>query len=571
LIFLAIVVAIILWMRRLPGMRTETDVEKWKARPRLNTHAGVFSKLVVGDHGAIPCFFLVPKTAANQPAASGTIGDCLELVPNGRKLDLFEVDLWTGDLLPIVTDDYVFGAMPLAFTRVVYPIDDWARRFHVFLRHVYDPYMTGSRFPYTYVDWLLPDDMHIYYRRVSHGTGYADAIFESKGFFSVFGWSRISWNGFGWDVALQNGTTYLSPEAYYAKRPQQGSLVGIFDRTGNEVRLSRKHNGDLAEIDAPGGQFIKLAYDGRERVTHINDSAKNFVQYDYDSEDRLVSASYLDGRRVTYVYNGANRVVEARDSAGISDLKIEYDSQDRVARMTLADGRTYSFRYGPAERGMNSWAELEGPKSQTVRIALSGTSYSIQQVNSATEYIDRRPIDGSMVGRTYTNKFFDFSIKLPENWIVLAADQVAGQNTKAVAYALLAAGSRDKQMHGTRWIVVAASRPRGSTLSQKSALNLAEQEASGLNFMTSMGLAKGFQPIGKPSEVLLGGTRMARLHLAAEVDVGDASYDTRISQLTLVERGYLLMFISSDSLGGESDAESAAKALNSLRFYGQPH
>ena len=289
------------WMLRLPA--TRTDVEKWKVRPHLNPHNGVFSQRVVGRNGAMPCFFLAPKTAVDQPAASGTIGDCLELVPDGRKLNIFEVDLWTGDLVPVVTDDYVPGTMPLAFTRVVDPVNDWARGFHVFLRHVYDPYMTGSRFPFTYVDWLLPDNTDIYYPRVSHGTGYADAVYESAGFFSVFGWSRISWNGFGWDVALQNGTTYLSPEAYSAKRPQQGSLVDIFDEKGNEVRLSRKPNGDLAEIKAPGGQSIKLAYDDRGRVTEIKDSAKNFVQYEYDPEDRLVSVSYLGGRRVGYVYN----------------------------------------------------------------------------------------------------------------------------------------------------------------------------------------------------------------------------------------------------------------------------
>lgn len=383
LIFLAIVVAMVWWMHRLGAMKT--DLEKWQARPHLNTHGGVFSQLVVGDHGAIPCFFLVPKTAVNQPATSGTFGDCLELVPDGRKLDLFEVNLWTGDLLPIVTDDYVPGTMPLAFTRVVYPIDDWARRFQVFLRHVYDPYMTGSRRPYTYIDWTLPDDMHIYYRRVSHGTGYADAVYESGGFFSAFGWSRISWNGFGWDIALQNGTTYLSPEAYDAKRPQQGSLVGIFDEKGNEIQLSRKYNGDLTEIKAPGWRSIKLAYDDRGKVTGINDSANNFVQYEYDPEDRLVSVSYLGGRRVSYVYNGAGRIVEAQDPSGISDLKVDYDSQNRVARVTLPDGSSYSFRYGPVQEGMNSWAEIQGPQSHTVRIALSGTSYSIQQANSATE------------------------------------------------------------------------------------------------------------------------------------------------------------------------------------------
>src|SRR5579862_7186769 len=115
LIFLTIVLAFFAWIRHLPASRT--DIEKWEARPRLNAHSGPFSQRIVGRSGAIPCFFLVPETAIEQPAASGTIGDCLELAPDGRKLDLFEVDLWTGGLAPIVTDDYVLDTIPLAFTR----------------------------------------------------------------------------------------------------------------------------------------------------------------------------------------------------------------------------------------------------------------------------------------------------------------------------------------------------------------------------------------------------------------------------------------------------------------------
>ena len=186
------------WMLRLPA--TRTDVEKWKVRPHLNPHNGVFSQRVVGRNGAMPCFFLAPKTAVDQPAASGTIGDCLELVPDGRKLNIFEVDLWTGDLVPVVTDDYVPGTMPLAFTRVVDPVNDWARGFHVFLRHVYDPYMTGSRFPFTYVDCYCPITRTSTIREYRMVPGMPTRSMN-LGFFSVFGWSRIQleriWLGCG--------------------------------------------------------------------------------------------------------------------------------------------------------------------------------------------------------------------------------------------------------------------------------------------------------------------------------------------------------------------------------------
>lgn len=378
LTFLAVVLALALWVRRLPQSRT--DLEKWKARPQLNRRSGSFSQQIVGTSGPIPCFFAIPKAADDQPGALGTVGDCLELAPDGRKLDLFEVNLWTGDLVPIATDDYVPGTISLAFTRVVSPVDDWARRYQVFLRHVYDPYLTGDRFPYTYLDWTLPDNMHIHYWRVSPGTGYADAVYESGFYFSIFGWSRIKWNGFGWDLALQGGTTYLSPEAYNATRPQQGSLVGIFDDKGNEIRLSRKSNGDLSEIKSPSGQWIKLIYDDRGRIIQIKDSAESWAKYEYDSENRLASVSYRSGRRVIYEYNSTNRVTETQDTAGVSVLRVDYDSNSRVSHLTLADGSAYSFRYGPVQDGMNAWAEILSPQSKVTKIALHRNSYTIEKM-----------------------------------------------------------------------------------------------------------------------------------------------------------------------------------------------
>lgn len=192
-------------------------------------------------------------------------------------------------------------------------------------------------------------------------------------------------------------------------------------------------------------------------------------------------------------------------------MKIDYDSQERVARVTLPDGNSYSFRYGAMHQGMNSWAEIAGPRFQSVRIALSGTSYSIEQVNSAegntappensgnnqksSALVDQRPLAGSIVGHTYTNKFFDFSIDFPENWAVVLVDEAAKQDTRATAYALLAVGSRDKQMNGTRSITIFAARPRGSGLSATAAQNLAQNETNGLNLLAPMGLGRACGPL----------------------------------------------------------------------------
>src|SRR4051812_9467658 len=212
---------------------------------------------------------------------------------------------------------------------------------------------------------------------------------------------------------------------------------------------------------------------------------------------------------------------------------------------------------------------LKGDKTATQPSAQTSPPAKSKDHEQSSHLPDRRPLDGSIVGRKYTNKFFHFSIEFPENWIVILVNQGPSEGPKGVAYVLLSVGSRDKQMHGNRWIVIAATRPRNSSLSAMSVRSLMEKEANDIDLVTSMGLDKGFRPIEKPSEVRLGGRRMTRLHFATEVNVGGSNYETRWSQLALVERGCLLMVISSDPVNRESDAGSAVRALDSLRFFGE--
>jgi YD repeat-containing protein len=367
-IFLAIVCTLAIGVSRLSQFRSDSG--KWKARPELGP-AGP-----PGRSGAIPCFFTVPAMASGQPVSPGSIGDCLMLTPNGKRLELFEVDLWTGEFVPIKTDLFVSGTIPLAFTRVNPPADDWSRRFRIFFRHVYDPYLFMDRFPYTHLQWLMPDNAHVNYRRISKGTGYSDAVYECDAALPGFTHSRVSWNGDGWDVALEDGTTYLSPEAYSAKRPQEGSLVGIFDDTGHEIQLSRRANGDLTEIKSPSGGWIRLAY-AQDKIVETKDSLGNVVEYRYDVQDRLQTVEYPDKRSLMYAYDSSNRIINVLDVHGNSILKVLYDSTGRVIEQTLPSGSTYSFRYGLMQNGMNPWVEISGPQMDTTRVTLDGSGYSI--------------------------------------------------------------------------------------------------------------------------------------------------------------------------------------------------
>jgi YD repeat-containing protein len=372
--------AVAVWVGVRHYLSPPSDYEKWKVRVKAAPDLSISQE--PGRSGLPPCFFIVPSKAVNQPRLnSGSIDDCLTLLPNGERLDVFEIALG-GGFFPVKTDLYVPDTIPLAFTRTYVPLTTWSERFQIFLPHVYDPFLTGSRFPYTYTDWRLPDGQSIHYERISQGTGFADAVFGTVSSSRVFANSRINWNGRGWDWTLPDGTTYLSPEAYNATRPQQGSLVGFFDRNGNEVRLSRGDNGELTEIESPWGRWIRFEY-SQLHMIRAHDSSGNVVEYEYDSSSRLSAVKYSGGQSTKYSYDTANRVVEVEDPSEDVGMEIKYDSIGAVTEIMTDREHTYHFRYTIDKASKTFNAFVGPPTGKVIRVRIqnqAGTlSYSIQK------------------------------------------------------------------------------------------------------------------------------------------------------------------------------------------------
>src|SRR5260370_3928398 len=368
---------------RLKALTSLTDYQKWQARPKLNPGEHKLSKQN-SSRGFNPCLFIVPADAVGQPVVSGSIGECLSLLPDGKKLDLIEVAL-VGFVRPIKTDLFVEDSFPLAFTRTYSPPDDWSTGNRIFLPHVYDPYLTGSRDPYTYLDWLLPDRQLIHYQRISAGAGFVDGVYENASPGSLVGGGRVAWNGWGWDLALEDGTTYLSSEAYQAKRPQKGSLVGIFDKEGNEGRLSRNSDGDLTEVKSPSGRRIRFHYDGAGHMVQAADSSGNKVEYEYDSNDRLRKVKYPSGQSTTYAYDTSNRIVNAEDSLAGTILAVEYDADQRSVAHVTAESRSYDFRYVRDEDPNSGHVDIADSHGKVARIKLQhsekGVFYEVEKMS----------------------------------------------------------------------------------------------------------------------------------------------------------------------------------------------
>jgi hypothetical protein len=197
--------------------------------------------------------------------------------------------------------------------------------------------------------------------------------------------------------------------------------------------------------------------------------------------------------------------------------------------------------------------------------------YGLKRYKDARTAGTKLPNDGSLNGNVYTNDFFQFTVQFPAGWKVLNVDSGPQVDTKATSYLLLLVGNPDSRMHGTRWITIVAAQPPASSAPLSNAEDVAKREADALMAVSAMdpNLGKTFRLSGGPSQISIAGKRMARLDITGQVKVQGKDYDFVSSQLAIIERGYLVMFVFTDPKGQESEREAARKAMDSMHFFGK--
>jgi YD repeat-containing protein len=191
-------------------------------------------------------------------------------------------------------------------------------------------------------------------------------VAESRTAEGEFAGSRIAWNGWGWDLAMPDGQTYLSPEAYNAVRPQQGSIVGIFDSEGHEVKLTRAPNGDLQEITSPSGHWIRLAYNNLGQVASAADDAGDRADYLYDSKSYLQTVLSA-GRETNYTYDPSGILVGV-STPNSFDLLYEHNQAEKSLQLTM-NGDRYKLQLlnniaGSAKEGGSIHFKISGPAAE---------------------------------------------------------------------------------------------------------------------------------------------------------------------------------------------------------------
>jgi YD repeat-containing protein len=290
--------------------------------------------------GRYPCLRIIKAKDAAPGAQEVTLAKCVQGVYLDQELDEIEIDI-SGNLVTRMTDLFIPGKFALAATRCYRAWDNFSRSFGQNAALSWDLFPVGSRQPYTYIEIIPCDGNRLRFERISKGTGYADAVYEHRTTNTVFLGSRINWNGNGWDLKLHDGSLYLFPESYYAKKGIDGALIEFRDANGLAVKMERGERRNLKKISTPDHRWVAFQHDTADRIIAAEDNEKRKVAYLYDHGGRL--AEVRGPNSVTrYSYRDTDLMTIEANGRRIAEFDYYYN---RVSRVTLPGRGTYRFRY----------------------------------------------------------------------------------------------------------------------------------------------------------------------------------------------------------------------------------
>jgi RHS repeat-associated protein len=292
--------------------------------------------------------------------------------PDGEDGD--PVNLVTGLFVHQHTDMALVDTTPLALTRTYRQNDLTSRAFGIGASHSYELFLVGTTFPYTYQDLILPDGGRVHFDRISPGTSYNDAVYESLSP-TIFYKAQLTWNGGGWNIKLKNGTMMVFPDGFNVGRASQSAVIRIVDRNGKTVNITRGTNGVVTRVTSPNGRYIDFTYDASDRVTQARDNIGRTVSYTYDAGGRLWKVTDLAGGVSEYTYNTSHQMLTLKDPKGVVYLTNEYDASGKVTKQTQADNTTYTFAYMLAADGRVTQTDVTAPRGQLRRVTFNADGY----------------------------------------------------------------------------------------------------------------------------------------------------------------------------------------------------
>jgi len=270
------------------------------------------------------------------------------------------VDLSSGEFVYTRTDLTVSDVLPIRLTRTYITNDHYQRAFGIGTTLNYDMFVFGDTLPYTYQELILPNGSPIRFNRISSGTSYIGAVYKSTATAGDWYGATLSYNpssipGAFWVIRTRTGMLYGFPESAAENNQVNQALVGIEDRNGNMLKLTRNGSALLTQIASPSGRYINIARDAEGRIIQATDNGGRSVSYTYDSAGHLASVTDVNGGVTTFAYNSNDLMTSITDPRNITYLTNQYDSSGRVIEQTQADGSTYTFQWTPSGNASQEW------------------------------------------------------------------------------------------------------------------------------------------------------------------------------------------------------------------------
>jgi RHS repeat-associated protein len=287
------------------------------------------------------------------------------------------VDCFTGLYTLNRTDLYVHDVIPLVVQRQYRPADAASRGFGVGANLSYDMFIVGDTFPYTYANLILPDGSVVHYPRISSGTSYGDAVYQTQTPGPFFG-STIKFVGsvnYYWTLTLLNGTQYGFPEAMGQSNARCAAITGMKDRNGNALTFVRDGTCNLTSVTSPNGHTLSFTYDTSNRITQVTDDSGRKVTYSYNSSGTLASATDPAGKTEKYTYDSSNRLQTIADKRGNLVLTNAYDSGNRVTQQTYADKSTSTFSYTTNSSGVTTQTNYTDERGHVRQVQFNAAGY----------------------------------------------------------------------------------------------------------------------------------------------------------------------------------------------------
>jgi YD repeat-containing protein len=306
--------------------------------------------------------------------SSGVTHSSTVLKPASPK-DADPVDLGTGLYIRSNTDLDLKDSIPIQFTRVYRNADPRSRAFGVGASNSYEMFIVGDSAKFSYVELILADGSRLHYNRISPGQDFASAVFEDTNDPTEFYRSRIRWNGNGWTVELQDGSSYKLRACNGNSKPGQCGVVEFRNAKGEVLQVVRERNGNVSRIVSPTGKWVGLTYDSQDRITRADDSLGRSVQYSYDDEGRLVKALMATGKVFTYQYDSQNRMTGAWE--GPERILNSY-AGDRCVRQTWwhnGKPHLFLFKYAVTAQGQIRETDVKEPNGTLRRVMFDTNGY----------------------------------------------------------------------------------------------------------------------------------------------------------------------------------------------------